>query len=356
MSISDGYTSPVNPESFPDDNLLSHLLQKGVPELKRLVDLRKRGWEDDSLDNHFKRQRTVADTVDDKMNVIWFKKMKKAFSELNKAAHFVPRSGTLKFLDLGCSPGGFSSYVLSNNNKDATGIGISLPPVQGGHHFLLEKHFMRRYELIPADILEYNLGPAQTEIGTAEMRPLPSEIGGRDLVILDGHYLRTYLPASSESPNEWDRHRLLISQLIIALRSIKLGGSLVMKLSHPEHIQTAQLLFLLDVLSKDLRTFKPRTIHANRGTFYAIAQGVGLGTQSARQAEYLCDLEALWYEISFGGENGRGRFLTRNDMDFIVSQESLVSEYAKRLIELGMDAWIVQGDALYQWFSKKGLV
>ncbi|PSR75324.1 hypothetical protein PHLCEN_2v9187 [Hermanssonia centrifuga] len=188
-----GFRSPISPECLPNDNLLSHLLQIGVPELERLVDLRKRGWESDSLNDHFRRQRNKADTADDGMNAMWYRKMNRVFSELDHAPHFVPCSGSLKFLDLGCSPGGFSLYVLNNNN-DATGIGISLSPVQGGHHFLLEEYLMRRYEPILADIIQYNLDPAQAEIGTAEMRPLPSEIGGRDLVILDGHYLRTYLP------------------------------------------------------------------------------------------------------------------------------------------------------------------
>jgi len=45
-----------------------------------------------------------------------------------------PRKGPLRFLDLGCCPGGFTSYILSNNPS----AGISSEIETGGHRFLLE--------------------------------------------------------------------------------------------------------------------------------------------------------------------------------------------------------------------------
>jgi hypothetical protein len=134
--------------------------------------------------------------------------------------------------------------------------------------------------------------------------------------------------------------------MIIALKSIKDGGTIVMKLSHPEWISTAQTLFLLDILSSHLNTYKPRIIHAKRGTFYAIARGVGHGPRGALKQQYIHQYEALWHSLAFGGDEGKGRKLTKDDLGFVVTYDELVEQYLERLAELGMDPWAVQTRAL----------
>lgn len=175
--------------------------------------------------------------------------------------------------------------------------------------------------------------------------------------MLDGHQLRTYISPSMEDAEAWDRQRLLVAQLVIALRAVKQGGTIVVKLSRPDKADTAQLLFFLDHISVNLCTRKPRIIHANRGTFYAIAQGVGLGRRGQTLSQYRARFEDLWYEVGFGGEEGKGRFLSRDDLDFIITQDELHQVASlERLVEFGRDPWNVQGDALERWFQRKGLL
>lgn len=230
-----------------------------------------------------------------------------------------------------------------------------MPVEQGGHQYTLERHLRPRFNLNWGDLTYYRLHTSADSLRGRKLQILPTHYVNFDLVILDGHWLRIYLTPSLGSPERWDTHRLVISQIIIALRTVKIGGTIVMKLSHPERMTTAQLLFLLDVLSTDLRTYKPRVIHSNRGTFYAIAQGVGLGSKGGRKEQYIRQFSALWYDIAYGGEDNKGRWFTKEDLNFIVSYEELVEGYLERLAELGQDPWSVQADTLERWFERKGL-
>lgn len=226
-------------------------------------------------------------------------------------------------------------------------MGISLPVRQGGHQYSLERHLRSRMEFKWADVTYYKLHPSAHELRGTKLVPLPKGCEEFDLVILDGHYLRfLYLTPMLEQPEAWDNHRLYISQVIIALRTVKLGGTIVMKLSHPEWTSTAQSLYLLDVLSADLKTLKPSKAHAKHGTFYAIAKGVGLGVKGSSKEEYLRRYEEHWYDISFGGEDGKGRESTWSDIDFVVSFEELVDGYLERVAELGRRPWVLQTKAL----------
>ncbi|KIP01851.1 hypothetical protein PHLGIDRAFT_123001 [Phlebiopsis gigantea 11061_1 CR5-6] len=345
--------------SIDDDGegLKGHLVKFGASELYRLGLLREVGWQDKGLDGHFQQQRYKADNGNSQANKAWFDRMRVAFGELDSFSNFVPLCGPFKFLDLGCCPGGFTSYILQKNS-DAVGVGISLPVIQSGHHYLLERHLRPRFTLHMADMLYYSLHPPHTPAMTHGLNPLPDDLTRQfDLVMLDGHQLRTYSGPARQDAEDWDRHRLFVSQFVIALRTVKAGGTMVVKMSHPERAGTGLWLMILDKLSGSLTTRKPRTIHSNRGTFYVIAKEVGLGREGNKLDEYMHALERLWYEISFGGDEGKGRALTVADLSFAATYEEMVSEASLlRLVELGNDPWTVQADALQQWFMKKGLL
>ena len=257
--------------------------------------------------------------------------------------------------DLGrCCPGGFASYILSSN-PDAKGVGISLPIDQRGHQYSLEHWLRPRIKLKWADLTYYKLHPAARELRGKRLQQFPDSYKDFDLVLLDCHYLHDqYLSPGLAQPEPWDIHRLWLSQIIIALQAVKDGGTIVMKLSHVEGTTTAQNLYLLDVLSSELQTYKPRRALAKRGTFYAIAKGVGYGPKGSLKAEYIQKYQELWYDVSFGGEEGKGRWSSIDDLEFIASYEKLADEYLERLADLGKNPWITQTHGLKDMFERAG--
>lgn len=162
-----------------------------------------------------------------------------------------------------------------------------------------------------------------------------------DLVILDGHHLRTNIAA-----DPWDIDKLLIAQLIIALESVRHGGTIVIKLTYIERVISAQILYMLDVLSRNVFTMKPRTMHAKRASFYAVAYGFA-DEEGAEESlkQVVIGMRNLWCELTFGGEEGRGRFLCEGDLDFLVTAQELrcgQDGYLDRLVTLGRNVWLVQ--------------
>ncbi|KIK51159.1 hypothetical protein GYMLUDRAFT_252334, partial [Collybiopsis luxurians FD-317 M1] len=158
-----------------------------------------------------------------------------------------------RFLDLGCCPGGFSTYILKKN-KQATSIGVSLAPAQGGHPYLLEESLRPRQTLILAEITTFQLegkdsytaDPMWQSINRQQLFPVPDSLLARDfdLVLLDAHHLRNQPISSADL--------LAISQILLGLLSIKFGGTIVMKLASPDSQYTATILFMLDMLSSSL--------------------------------------------------------------------------------------------------------
>ncbi|TFK49424.1 hypothetical protein OE88DRAFT_1662999 [Heliocybe sulcata] len=329
------------------------ILETGCPELEHLIALRAKGWQDEKLDQAFTRQRYIADNADKNLNMTWYKRSMTVMEEIDNYARCITPTGPLRFLDLGCCPGGFTSYVLERNGM-ARGLGVSLPVDQGGHVCCLEARARNRFQLYFADVTSF-FQLSSSVIAHPRLRPGPPQMKPAtfDLVILDGHQLRTQICDYSQP---WDIDRLLISQIILALQCVRTGGKMVVKLTHPERVLTAKIIYLLDILSEDLVTFKPETMHTTRGSFYAIATGVGNGAEGAQMQEMIEGLQRAWLETTFGGVEGNGRNADGSDFDFVITTRDLQATYLGRLVELGRDIWNIQAEALDTWFKRQGIL
>ncbi|KAJ7264945.1 hypothetical protein B0H12DRAFT_1230580 [Mycena haematopus] len=342
-------TSPSAIEGWSDACLprilTGELIARGAEELQTLVDLRERGRKDaHDKTSYAEHEKKIAENASARKNRYWFSKMKAVFKELDNQTVCIPRRGALKFLDLGCVPGGFDSYILAKNSS-AQGLGISSEVENGGHRFLLEDRHRSRFKIYYADLTYYRLGPLPASVAPEHkaLHSLPFDTVKRfDIVLLDGHQLRK-LP--SARPGDWDR--LLVSQIIIGLQAVKKGGTLVIKLVDADQINTAKLLHMFDILSVSLETFKPRSMHATRGTFYAIAKGVNEGRGAGRLPALLDAFKELWVDLTIGGADGAGRALNGEDLDFIVSTMDICKpKNLDRLVDLGCKVWEVQARAL----------
>jgi hypothetical protein len=194
-----------------------------------------------------------------------------------------------------------------------------------------------------ADLTKYNLGINSISVNAfRNYSAIENALGTSNnfnLVLLDGHHLRT-----NTNTIEWEIDQLLISQFIIALRYVRPGGTLVIKLSIMERCLTAKIIKLFDLISERLETVKPATMHAKRGSFYLVAHGISNGFGAQRQ-EFLSKLREVWEELTFGGEEGTGRYLKLEDLDFVITTEELTERseaFLDKLVELGRNVWQVQ--------------
>ncbi|KAJ7242814.1 hypothetical protein B0H12DRAFT_1188775 [Mycena haematopus] len=317
---------------------------KSSKTLRQLNALRYKNASQASEQAYFQHQRKQADAPDPALQKAWFNSMRTVMEEIDQVLRCVPETTPFRFLDLGCCPGGFSSYML-RKNPHASGVGISLPVERGGHACLLEEDDLLRFELHWADLTQYQLGPAF--IDDPQLRNIPFT-PGFDLVVIDGHPLRC---ATGLPNNDVHLHgdRLLVSQIIVGLVSVAVGGTVILKQSKPERLITAQLIFLLDLLCTDVRTWKPVSMHSTRSTFYVVGKGFRLGVQAMRWYQILDGLMNLWVQLCYAGHDGKGRRLFATDMDFIVNNKTLKTAYAPRLQQLSEHIWTTQSKCLQGW-------
>jgi len=193
-----------------------------------------------------------------------------------------------------------------------------------------------------ANLTAYDLHPdsRQAEPRPTWLEPFPFPLATFDLVILDGHRLHTHVP--SEKTRDWDWPRLLISQLIIGLETVKHGGNVVIKLSRPELPITARVLF----------TFKPTIMHMIRGSFYAVAHGIN---RSKLHTAVVALLKEVWWDATFAGEDGLGVGINESLLDNIVPLDEICDIYIDRLGQLGNDVWETQLKGLTEMWARKGI-
>lgn len=251
---------------------------------------------------------------------------------------------------LSCCPGGFSDYVL-RRNPEAQGVGISLEQENGGHGLAIPFPQRARFEIHWIDLTYLAICSPQSRrlpSGKVALFQMPFTPSGFQLVFLDGQHRR---PQESDSTHPWDIDRLLIAQLIIGLQSLNRGGTLIVKLSHLESATTARLVYMLDKISKTIVAFKPY-VHATRGSFYAVATGVGRGLEWEKRASYLKNLKKVWWNLTYDGPQNEGRWLREEDLNFISKFETLGGPYLERLIKLGRGAWRAQSNALRRAYCR----
>lgn len=253
---------------------------------------------------------------------------------------FVHRNESPKFLDLCMAPGGFSHFLLQLN-PTAQVCGISLPPSKGGHKLFLDLQDSRvtvkfmDITLLCAEMLDSAntiVPPDHPDAGDfTETRPYLSDVF--DLVICDGQVLRTHKRAEYREPVE--ATRLLVSQLVLALQRIRVGGTMVVLLHKLETWSNLQLLYMFSKFSQ-VQLFKPERSHAIRSSFYLIAKSVQPRNSHALKA--ISGWRRSWLTTTF-----------RSCPEDPVTEEevlSVLSQFGEHYVSLGIPIWGIQKAAL----------
>ncbi|KAF8595965.1 hypothetical protein BDV93DRAFT_611152 [Ceratobasidium sp. AG-I] len=250
----------------------------------------------------------------------YMNKMRNALAEMDMQHKFVPGGC---FLDLGCCPGGFSAHVLSKW-PSARGVGISLPVEHGGHSLAVPTKLRDRLEVHWADVTMFNLAPhlLHEQWDTSILTPHPIQPRSFDFVMADGHE-HPAMPTGNPRA-VWNKDRLLLSQLLLALQAIKPGGTLLAKftLQHSVLLTRRIIVALSRLSSTPVKSIKPTSIYADKKTFYILVQAVN----AEKCSELVRTLEDFWCFMTFGGPKEVGRGLVESDLEAIAKSSEVQGE------------------------------
>jgi len=253
-----------------------------------------------------------------------FKNMIKIMQEIDEHKHLHIISKDIQinyFLDMGCAPGGFSCFVLENStNKNCRGIGITLPPADGGHEICKKMNsFKKRWTC--------NLVDVTTVEPTSQILEFDDGRHPFELIICDGHFLGV-----SEEYKILQKI-LLLSQLVIAFEHLVEGGNLVCKLSMKEEVFYSSVIFMFSKIFENVEVMKYKTCHRIRSSFYVLC----FRKKNKQAQEFLPKLHHILKNLKDkGGDKTLGLF----------DKELLIMEYGTQLIEMYKPLWNFQYDAL----------
>ncbi|KAG9083092.1 hypothetical protein FRC07_014019 [Ceratobasidium sp. 392] len=253
-------------------------------------------------------------------------RMRYALQEMDREVEFVK---CRRFLDLGCCPGGFSTYVLSKLPA-AHGEGVSLPVEQGGHSLAMPTELRSRFQVHWGDMTRFNHALEHTESGLLRERPsFPVPSNSFDLVLADGHIPPELMKV--KEAQRFARDLLLVSQILSAARAVKVGGTVLVKLSLSFANGTFdglmhRIVLALDKLSETpLVALKPKSIYGSRGSFYVLVRDVEAIPRRIMELA----LESLWVQLA------EGRKVNRKALDRIsaAKETSRKEEWLRRFLE-----------------------
>ncbi|KIK69999.1 hypothetical protein GYMLUDRAFT_236448 [Collybiopsis luxurians FD-317 M1] len=350
------------------ETLTNQLIACGAKELQEIFEI----W-DKSCEESRQRGATPRIEFKDDLSRVDNISAEKMFQQIiNKLSLTIPCvQDVFRFLDLGCRPDSFASFIL-NNTPLAFGVGISLPQemslYQRCHrHYLSFAEKFRHYFLdiskldMRSQTQRSNQPNSHASPGLVLKKP-PEELDfvNKDdsedaqvskkfsLVIIDNQFV------DSESTRNTSTDLFFISQLLLALQCLVPGGTLVVRLTHPESVKTAKFLYMFDILASTVASFKPREMVGDPGSFYAVAQGIGYGPHGHKMPEIIEELRKLWGKLllepsspgPLKSQGVRRGMLESRDLDFLIYTRDLkdltTSDYVRRLAEHGEMVWTRQ--------------
>ncbi|RYP26611.1 hypothetical protein DL767_007958 [Monosporascus sp. MG133] len=355
--------SPTEEDSHSSaTRIIKQYLLERVPEFRKLTELQQKGWENPDGDKFFEKQRRTADKADETTAWYFYTLMKRIGQEMHRQtrAFRIVRTtkSTYKFgraalpsriLDMCAAPGGFLQTALEQN-PEARAVAFSLPVSEGGHKLLLQPENNPNVTLKFMDITMLAADMGMPSIPTDHpdagnfvlLRQFDSSDKQEalfDLVFCDGHVLRTHPRATYRETREV--RRLKSTQLALGLEHLRPGGTMVVLLHKLEEWDTLSLLYCFSRFAT-VRTFKPRTGHATRSSFYMVATDIRSRGPEAQAA--IARWKALWRIATFGSDEEYVAALHENDDDPRV--EDVLEEFGTGLVRLGRVVWDIQAKAL----------
>ncbi|TFY62293.1 hypothetical protein EVJ58_g3950 [Rhodofomes roseus] len=186
-------------------------------DLRRLLALKHVAHRNSNVSREKKEQyeRNRAAVQSDENSTLHLEGFKHAFSQINAGSgNAFGEDKVHSFLDLGCAPGGFSTWVLENN-RSASGVGITLSPEARGLRLQLDSRFHAQFQCSFDDV-------CRIAAGDIDIASVPA--AGFDLVIAQATIM-------FKDDVRWNESiGLVYAQLLVAFQHLAQGGSLITSL------------------------------------------------------------------------------------------------------------------------------
>lgn len=277
---------------------------------------------------------------------------------LNSHLFSCPSLHPFRMLDLCLAPGGYSRAVQLLNPSHSIPIdGITLSPHAGGHNVRIPHNTSDPTGLVTVQFLDIaelalEFGPYWARLNQHPPHPdrenflasTPFLAHRYDLVMCDGQVLRGHRGHASYHlySRETKEIRLRNAQLVIALRRIKEGGSMVVLLHKLDEWETLKIVKAFSEFS-NVQLFKPAVVHAKRSSFYLVAKNVRAGSEEAKRAVEEWSLQ--WFLRCYRrGDIEEEKRPGETEKMWEVME--VLEEFGGRLRELGKEIWEIQAEAL----------
>ncbi|PCH37044.1 hypothetical protein WOLCODRAFT_92246 [Wolfiporia cocos MD-104 SS10] len=228
-----------------------------------------------AVDRQFKQRRDLhLDALQSQTpSIVHLRAFEKAFSEINRAYGGCFGGGQIKrFLDLGCSPGGFSTWLMKSNGG-AHGVGITLPEEDAGFPLSIDPTLCASagYQVQYRDIIQM-VRESVTVDGNPTILPRDDSPNSDEPTAFDLVVAGAFRTLQGHT-RWWYRMQLSFSQLLIVLSNTAQGGSCVFALSTKPFLWIVDTIGVMRQCFESVTAHKGGKLHAVRTFRYLVCRG-----------------------------------------------------------------------------------
>ncbi|KAF9809035.1 hypothetical protein IEO21_07608 [Rhodonia placenta] len=317
--------------------------------LRRLLLLKRLFRSNPAVETRFRERRDIhlqAIGGNDEPSRVHLFAYVKAFSLINRANGGCFGGGKVhRFLDLGCSPGGFSSYVLKHN-WGAQGVGVTLPDEEDRIPVQIDSDLLANYDVRYTDVVAFVARSTETDTPPAILAHDGSPVR-YDLVIAGA------FPVLQGAIPWWRRTQLVFAQLILIFANISKGGSAIVAINTKAFLWTVDVIGMLRQCFETVTAHKTGRLHAVRTSCYLVCRGFRATSEevdrfTGRLHGALLFLAAVPMESS-QDDNGRWEYKHGPEDTPLVSGQSaaeIFTVHHRFVLDLFEPLWEVQYNAI----------
>ncbi|KAJ3318971.1 hypothetical protein HDV06_006786 [Boothiomyces sp. JEL0866] len=282
------YNSNDTLNELDDDEFVKWLRVKRLPQENRFISAVFRKKNVDTKTGRYHSQVQATSDL--------FERFLRYAIDIDLGLNYVDKARGIenfKFLDIGFAPGGMSYLLLKLDNT--AGVGINLNVEKGGNVYPTNFDEMDRYKVVIGDVIDI---ARQSCKGETLAIGLDITLPQFDLCIIG--ITTSGSQQKKEAQDELElKNMLYFSQFLVSLKSLKEGGSLLVRMHLGLRLVDLHLMTVLAKCFKSLKSYKPMTEFAMRKTYWVYCEGYSKDQGIIDRLEVLVKSTKNPYEINY---------------------------------------------------------